>query len=283
MKPAPFRMLRPSTLQDAFQMLAEHGADAKVIAGGQSLVPMMNLRMATPEILVDIAGIAELRFIKISGSEVRIGATVVQASLLADERIQRFAPLLHLAATHVGHVQTRARGTLGGSLAHADPAAELCLAVAALDGVLVLRSLGGSREVPAREFFQSALTTALEPDELLYEIVIPKAGARTRSVFRELARRHGDFAIAAVGLQLDPDAPENYRLRGAVGGIVDAPHVFQFDEIFGDEALDRSRIADAIESELDHLVPNSDIHASSEYRLSVSKVLATECLAEVLP
>jgi CO/xanthine dehydrogenase FAD-binding subunit len=140
MKPAPFRMLRPATLQDALQMLAEHGAEAKVIAGGQSLVPMMNLRMATPAILVDIAGIAELRFIDVDSAEVRIGAAVVQSNLIGDERIRQFAPLLHKAAAYVGHVQTRARGTIGGSLAHADPAAELCLAVAALNVAGAARS-----------------------------------------------------------------------------------------------------------------------------------------------
>jgi CO/xanthine dehydrogenase FAD-binding subunit len=283
MKPAPFRMLRPATLQDALQMLAEHGAEAKVIAGGQSLVPMMNLRMAVPAILVDIAGIAELRVIDADSAEVRIGAMVVQSSLIGDDRIRLFAPLLHKAAKHVGHVQTRARGTIGGSLAHADPAAELCLAVAALDGALVMRSLGGSRKVGARDFFQSALTTALEPEELLCEIVVPKASVKARSAFRELSRRHGDFAVAAVGVQFDPEAQESSRLRASVGGLIDTPHVFQFAGLSGDQASDRASVAAVIEGELDQLTPNGDIHASADYRLAVSKALALECLEEVFP
>jgi CO/xanthine dehydrogenase FAD-binding subunit len=283
MKPAPFQMLRPTTLQEALEYLAKHGADAKVIAGGQSLVPMMNLRMATPEVLVDISRIEELRFVNARAGEIRIGAMIPQCALLSDDLIGRFAPLLRKAARHVGHVQTRSRGTLGGSLAHADPAAELCLAVASLDGTLVLRSLRGLRTLAAHDFFESALSTALEPDELLCEIVIPQASAATRTSFRELSRRHGDFAIAAVGMQFDPLARGRARLCAAVGGILEKPHVFQLGGLSGDQAPDREKVAAAIESELDQLDPNTDIQASGDYRRAVSNALVSECLDEVLP
>jgi CO/xanthine dehydrogenase FAD-binding subunit len=281
MKPAPFQMLRPTTLQQALEMLAQHHAEARVIAGGQSLVPLLNLRMATPTVLVDISRIEELRFVDAGGADLRIGAMTRQCVLLHDERVRQFAPLLHKAARYVGHVQTRARGTLGGSLVHADPAAELCLAVAALKGMLLLRSVRGVRNVAAADFFRSALTTALEPDELLCEIAIPKAGAAARSSFRELARRHGDFAIAAIGMQFDPDAPGDLRLCASAGGVTERPHVFQLAGLPANEAIDRDRVAAAIGSELDELDANTDIHASGSYRLAVSRALVSECLAEI--
>lgn len=281
MKPAPFRLFRPDSIDSALELLAVHRNDAKIIAGGQSLVPMMNLRMVSPDVLIDIGLIKELCFIREEGDCVGIGAATRQSALVAAAHLSGLVPLLHRAAHHVGHVQTRARGTLGGSLAHADPAAELCLAVALLDAGLLLRSVRGEREVRAGDFFQSALTTSLEPDEILCEVRISKTPPLARVSFRELARRHGDFAIAAIAVQLEPSPKGGWLLRAAVGGIQDAPHVFRSVPLLRHDALGRAVAFSAIEKELATLSANTDIHASGGYRVEVSRALLSDCLDEV--
>jgi CO/xanthine dehydrogenase FAD-binding subunit len=215
MKPPPVAYDRPTSLEDALGLLDAHGDDAKVLAGGQSLIPMLNFRLARPERLIDIGRLKDLAYIRESGDELRIGALTRMAALQRSETVARVCPLLTEAASHVAHQQIRNRGTVGGSVAHADPAAEVPTALLALDARFVARSSAGERSFAADDFFQGVYTTALEPHEILTEIVVPLSG--TRSAFEEFARRSGDFAIGAVACHFGPD------LRLAAIGLAGRP------------------------------------------------------------
>lgn len=280
MKPAPFDLHRPSRLEDALTLLAAHADEAKLIAGGQSLVPVMNLRLATPPILIDLTRLDALRGVSVKDDMLVIGAAVRQAELLGDPLIARHAPLLRAATRHVGHVQTRARGTIGGSVAHADPAAELPTALVALGATMTARSVRGARDIPASDFFTGALTTALGHDEILCAISVPCAPADTCVAFREIARRHGDFAVASAAVQRDGD---DGAVVAALGGVLPAPHLCtSLDGAVSEGRLDPVRLATAIAEELRPLEPMSDVFASGEYRMRIATVLLTEALEEVL-
>ncbi len=203
MKPAPFDYVAPRTVEEALDALAEEGS--RVLAGGQSLVPLLNFRLARPARLVDVNGIAELGVLRRSQGILRIGATVRQAALERSEIVARHWPLLAQAVRHVGHAATRSRGTVGGSVAHADPRAELPVALAALGARFHLRSRDGRRTLTADELFQGPLTTALEDQELLEEIEVPPLPAGARTGFAEYARTRGDFAQAAVAVVRTPE------------------------------------------------------------------------------
>lgn len=278
MKPAPFCMFRPTTLAGALVMLSHHRARAKLIAGGQSLVPMMNLRLATPEVLIDLGKVAELRRVDEAGDHLVVGATVRQSEILTNPLFRKFTPLLHAAARHIGHVQTRARGTIGGSIAHADPAAEIPMVMLALGATMVARSGRGRREIPAHDFFASALTTALADDEILCDIVIPKTGPGARVSFRELSRRHGDFALASAAAQVS-EINGVPVLTASIGGISETPHVCR-----ALAALLRpdGDIDAAAASEIASIDVLDDIYASAGYRRDIAAVLLSDCLREVL-
>lgn len=198
MKPQSFTYHAPQSAAEAVELLAASGADAKIIAGGQSLVPLLNLRLAAPEHLIDITGIAELSERRRSDRTLRLGAVTRHADLTADPEIGASCPLLPKAARYIGHPQIRTRGTLGGSLSHGDPAAELPAVALALDAVMVIRSVRGERRVPAADFFVGYLTTDLAEDELLVAVEFPVEGHREGSSFGEVAARAGDFAMAGV-------------------------------------------------------------------------------------
>jgi len=200
-KPAPFDYAAPPSLEAALALLDD---ESRPLAGGQSLVPMLNFRIAQPARLVDLNGIGELDYLRCADGALRIGALTRQAALERSELVQRGWPLLLDAVRLVGHPAIRSRGTVGGSVAHADPAAELPVALVALDARFHLRSTRGARSVPASEFFVGPLTTVLEPDELLVEIEVPSLAAGARAVFVEHARTHGDFAIAGAAVVLVP-------------------------------------------------------------------------------
>ncbi len=202
MKPARFDYRAPVSVDEALPLL---GLDSAVLAGGQSLVPLLNLRLARPELVVDVNGIAELDYIRAGGGPLWIGALTRQVSLERSELVRRRWPLLHKAVGFVGHPQIRSRGTVGGSVAHADPAAELPAALVALDARIHLRSTGGARALPASEFFRGPLYTAREPDELLVEIEVPEQPGDAGSGFAEHARTHGDFATAGAAAVIAPD------------------------------------------------------------------------------
>lgn len=207
MKPAPFAYHRPATVTEAVAMLGEFGEDAKILAGGQSLVPMLAMRLTHFENLIDISRVPELNDITLQGSEVRIGAATPHALVGLDDEIADSVPLLTMATPHIGHFQIRSRGTLGGAIAHADPAAEYAAVALALDATIEATSARGVRQIPAAEFFTGLWETALAADEILTAVRFPVASGRSGFGISEFARRHGDFAIAGavVGFDLDED------------------------------------------------------------------------------
>jgi CO/xanthine dehydrogenase FAD-binding subunit len=282
MKPAPFDMVRPETLQEALNFLATV-PDAKIIAGGQSLVPLMNLRMAMPSLLIDINRVGGLSGITLVGDELHIGAMTRQKELLDNPLIAAHAPLVEKAMPNIGHVQTRNRGTVGGSLAHADPAAELPLVLTALDGALVVESVRGARTIKARSFFIDALTTAMASDEILTKVCVACAPAGTRAAFREFARRHGDFAIAAAAVQLTVNEGGGVSLHAAIGGVGNRPKACRDLEISAAAGVASPHVLAAlVDEEIKNLEPQSDLQASAEYRRTLAQIALQDCLADVL-
>jgi CO/xanthine dehydrogenase FAD-binding subunit len=276
-KPSWFELARPGELSEVLDLLATH-ADAKVLAGGQSLVPMMNLRLVQPDFLIDLSRVGGLSDISVADGELRIGAMVRQKALLGNPLIERHAPLIAAAMPYVGHLQTRNRGTVGGSIAHADPAAELPLVVAALDGTLIVQSRRGAREISARAFFIDALTTALEADELLTEIRLPTPRTGVRVEFCEFARRHGDFVIASACVQRS-----DRELVAALGGVGGRPHICRdLCEAFSRGIPDPDRVTTLIAHEVGLLQPQSDLQASAEYRRHLAGLALTKCLQQVM-
>ena len=281
MKPAPFDMVRPDTIDEVLDVLSRH-EDVKVLAGGQSLVPLMNLRMVTPSVLVDLNKVQGLSEIEVDTDHLRIGAMVRQKDLLADLLVSAHAPLLARATAHVGHVQTRSRGTLGGSLAHADPSAELPLAIVALDAVLVAASPRGTRPIPGSSFFVDVFTTDLAPDEIVTEIRIPLGSqSGTRVAFHEFAARHGDFAIAAAAVNLVRHQ-DDVVVKAVLGGVAPVPIFCEnlSRHISGTE-FDPDALQALIAEEGRLLDPPSDLQASSDHRRKLAELALSECLQQV--
>lgn len=279
MKPSPFEMHRPRTLEAALSLLAQHGDSATLIAGGQSLVPMMNLRMAAPAMLIDLNAVAGLSGIRHEGDALHIGATTRQQSVLESDLVQRHVPLLAAAVRHVGHFSTRSRGTVGGSLAFADPSSEIALASVLLGAHLTLQSTAGTRVIAAREFFLDALTTALEPGEILTEVILPVAPAGTRVAFREHARRHGDFAIASAAVQLSSGDGPLLAGLGAVGPTPVVCGLIQDAFARGDLLSDLDQL---VQDELDAIDAVEDVHTSADYRRKLAAVCLGDCIRELL-
>jgi carbon-monoxide dehydrogenase medium subunit len=282
MKPAPFDYAMPTSLEDAVALLADGGEETSVLAGGQSLVPLMNLRLARPTLLVDIGSLAGLRGIA-NGDGLRIGATTTQASALTDPAIAAFAPLLTDALRHVGHPASRSRGTVGGSLAHADPAAELPAVMVALGGSIAATSTRGTRSIAAPDLVTGPFTTSLRPDELLTEIRIPADAATRNHGFAELARRSGDFALAgacctavvAKGVFLEP----RIVLFGLGPGPVRAHDAEA--ALDGASCADASAIEAAAAAAAAACDPADDIHASAAYRRRAAAVVTRRALAQM--
>ncbi len=282
MKPAPFQYFAPTSLDQALDLLERYNYDAKPLAGGQSLVPAMNFRLARPGVLVDLNRVPDLAFVR-PGSDggLRIGAMTRQRQVERDPLVAERAPLIHETMPHIAHPQIRNRGTFGGSLAHADPAAELPAVLTALQGRFRLASKRGQRWLGADEFFVDFFTTALEPDELLVEIAVPPLPARTGWSFQEVARRHGDFAMAGLATLVTLD--EQGRVQEArlvylsVGdGPVTARQAAQV--LQGQEPTEEAIQEAAEVAARQDVDPVSDIHASSDYRRHLVKVLARRTL-----
>jgi 2-furoyl-CoA dehydrogenase FAD binding subunit len=265
MKPAPFDYVRAASLAEAHDVLAAEGSEAAVIAGGQSLVPLLSMRMARPGVVVDIMHVAELAGIRIEDNTIRVGATVRQAELLAWPDLAKHQPLLAQALPWVGHAQTRARGTVCGSVALADPSAELPLVLAALGGNIVLSSKPGRRSVKAADFFSGVMSTARIDNELIESVSFPCRLEGEGFAFREFARRHGDFAIVACAAVTSAKT-----VRLAVGGVADRPIVRDFDEA-SDDALA------AFASELE---ARDDLHATAGYRRMLVRELGRQTIDE---
>jgi CO/xanthine dehydrogenase FAD-binding subunit len=280
-KPAPFEYFSPPTLDDALSLLAEHGSDAKPLAGGQSLIPAMNFRLATPSVLVDLNAIASLSYITEHGNGLRIGGMTRQRALECSGAVAQHAPLIAATMPFVAHAAIRTRGTLGGSLAHADPAAELPAVMLALDARFTLQSRGGSRIVSASDFFLGLFTTAIEPGELLIEVDVPDSPPQTGVAFQEISRRHGDFALAgaAAVVALD-DAGLCTRARVALLSLSDRPVLASHaaSALVGHTpSLEAIRAAAEAAAEHD-IDPTSDLHASSAYRRQLAAVLTRRVL-----
>ena len=283
MKSAPFEYARASTLSEACELLARHGDDAKLIAGGQSLVPMMAMRLVRPAWLVDINDIDALKFAKIGRDAARIGACTRQATIERDDGFAARVPLLRQALAWVGHVQTRNRGTVGGSLAHADPSAELPLAAKVLGAKMVLRSSKGARTLEAETFFTGPMSTAVRPDECLEEIHWPVwSEQRVGSAFTEIAIRHGDFAMVAAAAQVALDAQGRCtRAAFGLGGAAGTPLAFPkiAARLVGTKLDDRV-IDDAAAEAAKETDPGEDLHASKAYRRHLARVLTGRALRE---
>src|SRR2546427_555465 len=278
----PFEYAAPETLAEALALLREHGAEAKVLAGGQSLVPLLNYRLARPRLVVDINGLP-LAGVRVDNGSLQLGALTRHHELEELPEIARSAPLLPEVARLIGNVRVRSLGTVGGSLAHADPAAELPMAVVALDARLTLASASGSRTVPARDFFTGYLSTALAPDELLTAIEVPVTLGMGWAV-EEFARRAGDFAVVAVaaGVSLDRRGRVD-DARLALGGVADRPvRATAAANVLRRQAPSAERLARAAEIARDGLDPQSDAFASGAYRRLLAGVLTRRALARAV-
>lgn len=262
MKPPRFDYVRAVSVEEAIGVLAEYGEDARVLAGGQSLVAMLNMRLLAPEVVVDVSRVPALATITRTGDAVEIGAAVTQAAAQRFEGLASHLPLVARALPFVGHEQTRARGTVCGSIAHADPSSELPLCLAALDGEVVLRSARGTRIVTAADFQRGMLTTACAADEMIAAVRFPLHAPEEGCAFTELGIRHGDFAIVAVAVLANA-----VRVRVAIGGCSDRPHVVELPPLAGDA------LADALNALAWSLPFDDDRHASARYRRDLVRIL----------
>lgn len=279
MKPAPFEYFDPRTVDEAVALLEAHGDDAKVLAGGQSLVPMLALRVARPAAVIDVNRVAGLDGLRQDGGTLSVGALVRQRALerWAAER----APLLGSAIRHVGHAAIRARGTVAGSIAHADPASELPALLLCLDGSVVARSRRGTRTIAASEFFQGPLTTALAADELVTETRWSLPPAHAGWGFREMARRQGDFALVGVAAVVTIARGVVADARVAIFGAASTPlRARETERALTGQAATASVLADAAQRATAGLDAVSDIHAPAGYRVSVTRTLAARALAD---
>ena len=280
MKLPPFEYACPTTIAEAVKLLAAHDGEAKPLAGGQSLVPMLAFRVAAPALLVDLRKLAELRQIKIADDGVTLGAMVRWRDILDDARLAAAQPLLAAAVVHVAHYQIRNRGTVGGSMAHADPAAELpCIAVTC-EAKITTVGKSGSRVIAAADFFRGPLMTALNADEIITEIRLPAWPARRRFGFQEFARRRGDFALAAAALFYDEDGGKKVRdLHVGAMGVADRPlRLTAVEEVVNGNALDQATIAKAEAAACASVDPPDDIHATGAYRKALLGVMVERAL-----
>jgi carbon-monoxide dehydrogenase medium subunit len=275
MKLPPVGYKAPDTVSEAVDLLAEHQEEASVLAGGQSLIPLLALRLAHPAVLIDINGIDELSGVSATDGWVTIGAMTREYIAEESETLAAAVPLLAAALPLIGHEAIRSRGTVGGSMAHADPAAELPAVARALDAEFVVRGPSGERVVPAADWFQGYLTTARRPDELLTQVRFPAAGRGTGISFQEVARRHGDFAIVGLAASLTLSDGAISAARLAYAGMSDVPvRATAAEGLLVDERPSAELFDEAARRATDDLDPPADLHGSSDYRKKVGAALA---------
>ena len=281
MKPAPFKFVAASSLDEALTHLAHYADEARVIAGGQSLVPLLALRMARPQVIVDINRIDELSRVERDRDSITLGAMLRQQQLVDASVTPGRLSLLRQAVRHLGHPATRSRGTVGGSLAHADPAAELPACMLALDATFRLRSAAGSRDVAAAEFFLSALETTLEPNELLQHVRIPmpEDGNAIATSFHEVSRRLGDFALVAIACVMQLRDQRIARVRVAAAGVEQRPiRLNAVEQQLTDAVVSTEALAQAARLAAHEVDPITDLHASGAYRRQLLEVLTARAL-----
>ena len=281
MKPPRFDYLSPRSIDEVLGLLAQHGDEAKVLAGGQSLVPLLSFRLVRPAYLVDLNDVGGLEGIRLDDGHLAIGAMTRQRAVETSPLVRERCPLLAEAMSQIGHVQIRNRGTIGGSLAHADPASELPAVVAALDGELVLQSARGQRVLKSEQFFMTYLTTAAAPDELLVEVRVPVTPSRTGSAFLEVSRRHGDFALVGVAATVTlNEAGLCTAAAIALTGVGPTPVIARdAARAFVGERPSPATFEEAGRRVAERLHPDSDLHASSDYRRQLAHVLTRRALA----
>ncbi|HEX6195002.1 MAG TPA: xanthine dehydrogenase family protein subunit M [Jiangellaceae bacterium] len=281
MKPSPFVYHRPADLDEALDVLAEFGEDGKVLAGGQSLIPLMSMRLAAPEHVVDINGVAQLGGVRVGNDGVRIGARVRHAELERDEAASRTVPLLRQALTHVAHPTIRNRGTTVGSLAHADPAGEMTGVLALLGGSVRVRSATAERLVHADEFFVGPLESAIRPEELAVEAFFPAPPPRTGTTFLEVSRRNGDYAVCGVGALVTLGDDRNISsARVGMISVGPVPVVVDVSDAVAGQQFDGADFAGAgrlVEAAVD---PQPDIHATADYRRHLAAVLTERAVRQ---
>ena len=284
MKPASFEYFAPTSVADAVSLLQEHGPEAKLLAGGQSLVPLLNMRLARPTVVIDVNRVEGLDYVREDGGARVIGAMTHQRTVERSELVERANPLLHAAMRLIGHPQIRNRGTVGGSIAHADPAAELPAIALVLDAEMRIVGPNGERLVSAADFFVTYLTTSLEPAEVLTEVRFPAFAKGTGWAIQEMTRRHGDFALAGAAVTLTMNAGACSDARIVLFGVGATPlRVQQAEERLAGERVDAaliSEVAGEIKTSIEE--PLADIHATSEYRRNLAGVLTERALIEAL-
>jgi CO/xanthine dehydrogenase FAD-binding subunit len=280
MKPPAFDYMVATDCDTAVAALARAGGEAKILAGGQSLMPMLNFRLLRPSVLVDINRIPGLGFIEETPQSVRIGALTRHFQLETSPLIAQHFPVLSYAVAHVGHLAIRNRGTIGGSLSHADPAAELPMMAVLLDATLRIVSARGARTVAARDFFLDTMTVDLDGTELLTEIVLPKLPAQTGWGFEEIVRRHGDFALAAMAATLTLSGSEIVQARIALTGVGPTTlRAAEAESLLVGREFDENLSRRAIEAVRETISPETDLHASADYRRHLAGVLTGRALA----
>ncbi|MDQ6522505.1 FAD binding domain-containing protein [Nocardioides sp. LHD-245] len=271
MKPAPFDYVRPGTLEEALQALAGH-PEAKVLAGGQSLVPLLSMRLAAPAVLVDINELPDLDHVRVDAEGVRVGALARHARVLADADVARVQPLVTKALANVAHATIRNRGTTVGSLVHADAAAEMPMVLQLLGGSVDVVGPAGRRTIPVEELYVGPLESSLHHDEIAVEAFFPALAADTGVAFEEIARRHGDYAMCGVAAVVTVDGDRVVAAKAGYLSVSDIPAVVDLTEALGGELRDAS-LARAAEAALAVLEPETDIHATADYRAHLATVL----------
>ncbi|PYM15298.1 MAG: molybdopterin dehydrogenase [Candidatus Rokuibacteriota bacterium] len=283
MKPAKFEYHAPGSVDEAIALLGRYEGDAKVLAGGQSLVPLLNFRLSRPAALIDLNRIPSLAYIRADDGVVRFGAMTRQRTIEFSDVVRQRLPLLSEATRLVGHLPIRTRGTIGGSIAHADPSAEYPAILAALDGEVVVKGPKGERTVKARELFQTYLTTSLESDEVLTEVRLPAIDAGAGTAFEEFSRRHGDFAIIGIAAVIAGDGASCSMARLATAGAGPIPvRLRAAEEILERDGLGDAPIAAAAARAAELVDPDSDIHASSAYRKHLTGVLTERAVRRAM-
>jgi aerobic carbon-monoxide dehydrogenase medium subunit len=282
MKASAFSYARATSVANALELLAAHGDKAKVLSGGQSLMPAMNLRLIAPELIVDIGEIAELRGIAVRGGVLRIGALMRHVELLKSPEIAAHAPLLTEAVAHVAHPAIKNRGTLGGSLAHADPASELPACMVALNATIIVRDQTGERRIAAGDFFTGIYETALSAQELLVAVELPVARRNSAYFFHEFARRHGDYAIAGLAAQAIVQGGLFTDLRTAFFAVGDRPILATVAAKLVNISITPAVLAEASATLGEELDPQEDQQASPAMRRHLAKILLARCASALL-